>query len=163
ALSLNAVPIMMIDGSGTLLAYQGEMIPISRQRFRLVSGAVLAALVPPLRTAANAETPPRPPGEVPFIAFPQPTPTQSDPSDAPSDAPAAEGRPKPDALQQHDRDLQAIRGEQKKARDTETGLKREIERIGDERRKLNRLLIDLAGRVRTIEQDVTATEQRLVP
>jgi septal ring factor EnvC (AmiA/AmiB activator) len=115
--------------------------------------------MPPLWTAANAETPLRPPGEVPFITFPQAAPSQHDTSDAP----AAKGRPKLDALQQHDRELQAIRSEQKKARDTETGLRREIERIGDERRKLNRQLIDLAGRVRTIEQQVAATEQRLVP
>ena len=71
--------------------------------------------------------------------------------------------PKLDELTRRDRELQAIRGEQKKARESETRLRREIESIGDDRRKLNRQLIDAAARVREIEQQISATEERLAP
>jgi septal ring factor EnvC (AmiA/AmiB activator) len=139
------------------------MIPFLRQRFRLIFGAAAAALIPPLWASAHAETGLRPPGEVPFIAVPQPVPSQDSLSDPAAEPPGAKGRPKLDALQEHDRELQTIRSEQQKSRDTESGLRREIERVGDERRKLNRQLIDIAARVRTIEQQVAATEQRLLP
>jgi septal ring factor EnvC (AmiA/AmiB activator) len=68
-----------------------------------------------------------------------------------------------DALNQHDLDLKAARDAQKKSIETEAALKREIEQIGSDRRKLNQDLIDTAGRIRGVETQVTATEARLKP
>jgi murein hydrolase activator len=68
-----------------------------------------------------------------------------------------------DALQQRDRDLKAARDAQSKSIETEAALKREIEQIGADRRKLNQALIDTAGRIRDVEAQVTATEARLKP
>jgi len=73
------------------------------------------------------------------------------------------GTEKLDRLKQHDQDLEAIRNEQKKAADNEAALKREIEQIGTDRRKLNQDMIDTAGRVRGVESKITATEARLKP
>lgn len=66
-------------------------------------------------------------------------------------------------LQQRDHDLQAIRAEQKKAAETEAALKREIEQLGADRRKLHQDLIDTAARVRDLEGRIPATEARLKP
>jgi murein hydrolase activator len=66
-----------------------------------------------------------------------------------------------DALKQRDRELKALRGEQSKSAEAAAALKREIEEIGNDRRKLNRALIDTAARLRGIEAKVAATEDRL--
>ncbi|MGH6663305.1 MAG: murein hydrolase activator EnvC family protein [Pseudolabrys sp.] len=71
--------------------------------------------------------------------------------------------PKLDALKQRDQDLKAARDAQSKSAETEAALKREIEQIGTDRRKLNQDLIDTAGRIRGVEAKVTATEARLKP
>ncbi|MDI3469728.1 MAG: Murein hydrolase activator EnvC [Pseudolabrys sp.] len=68
-----------------------------------------------------------------------------------------------DALKQHDQELQSVREQQQKSADTEAALKREIETIGADRRKLNQSLIDTAGRIRELEARITATEARLKP
>ena len=68
-----------------------------------------------------------------------------------------------DALKQHDQDLKAARDAQTKSIETEAALKREIEQIGAERRKLNQDLIDTAGRIRGVETQVATTEARLKP
>jgi septal ring factor EnvC (AmiA/AmiB activator) len=68
-----------------------------------------------------------------------------------------------DVLQQRDQDLKAARDAQSKSADTEAALKREIEQIGADRRKLNQDLIDTAGRIRGVEAQVAATETRLKP
>jgi septal ring factor EnvC (AmiA/AmiB activator) len=68
-----------------------------------------------------------------------------------------------DALKQHDQELQSVREQQQKSADTEAALKREIETIGADRRKLNQSLIDTAGRIRGLEARITATEARLKP
>ncbi len=68
-----------------------------------------------------------------------------------------------DALKQRDQDLKAARDAQSKSNETEAALKREIEQIGADRRKLNQDLIDTAGRIRGVEAQVTATEARLKP
>jgi len=90
-------------------------------------------------------------------------------------APAAPARERPfhlaqnnkaeklDALKQRDQDLQAAREAQSKSAETEAALKREIEQIGADRRKLNQDLIDTAARIRDVEARVTATETRLKP
>ena len=68
-----------------------------------------------------------------------------------------------DALKQHDQDLNAARDAQTKSIETEAALKREIEQIGADRRKLNQDLIDTAGRIRGVETQVATTEARLKP
>jgi len=67
------------------------------------------------------------------------------------------------ALKQHDEELKATREQQRKAADNEAALKREIEQIGDDRRKLNQALIDTAAKLRGVEVRIEATEARLVP
>jgi len=68
-----------------------------------------------------------------------------------------------DALKQRDEDLKAARDARTKSIETEAALKREIEQIGADRRKLNQDLIDTAGRIRNVEAQVVATEARLKP
>jgi septal ring factor EnvC (AmiA/AmiB activator) len=68
-----------------------------------------------------------------------------------------------DTLKQRDQDLKAARDAQSKSLEAEAALKREIEHIGADRRKLNQDLIDTAGRIRGVEAQVTATEARLKP
>ena len=69
----------------------------------------------------------------------------------------------PANLQQRDQEFNAARDAQKKSADTEAALKREIEEIGADRRKLNQDLIDTAARSRELEAKVAATEARLQP
>jgi septal ring factor EnvC (AmiA/AmiB activator) len=128
-------------------------------RLTLARRALAAALIA-LPSAASAQTPPRPPGQVPYLNFPPGGPATIPSTGETPPAPDAKGL---DQLQRHERELQAIRGEQKMARDTEIRLRREIESIGNDRRKLNQQLIDAAARVREIEQQVVATEGRLAP
>ncbi|HVV61718.1 MAG TPA: peptidoglycan DD-metalloendopeptidase family protein [Pseudolabrys sp.] len=68
-----------------------------------------------------------------------------------------------ETLQRHDQELNAVRDEQKKSAESEAALKREIEQIGADRRKLNQDLIDTAGRVRGVERKIDTTEARLKP
>jgi septal ring factor EnvC (AmiA/AmiB activator) len=66
-------------------------------------------------------------------------------------------------LDQHQQELDKLRGEQRKASEIEATLTREIEALGADRRKLNQDLIDTAGRIRGLEGKIAATETRLVP
>ena len=66
-------------------------------------------------------------------------------------------------LRQHDKELDAVRQQQRQIADTEARLKREIGSIGDDRRKLNQTLIDAAARLRTGEVRVAEAEGRLKP
>lgn len=68
-----------------------------------------------------------------------------------------------DALKTHDQELEAAREAQKKSAEAEAALKREIEQLGSDRRKLNQDLIDTAARLRDNESKIAATEARLVP
>ncbi len=68
-----------------------------------------------------------------------------------------------DKLRQHDKELEAVRSQQRQAADTEARLKREIGTIGDDRRKLNQALIEAASRLRAGETRVADTEARLQP
>jgi len=85
-------------------------------------------------------------------------------------AAAAQERPaqnekaeKLDALKQRDEELKSARDQQRKSVEAETTLKREIEQIGVDRRKLNQDLIDSAGRLRSVESKIVATQERLKP
>jgi len=66
-----------------------------------------------------------------------------------------------DALKQRDQDLKTARDAHSKSIEIEAAIKREIEQIGADRRKLNQDLIDTAGRIRGVEAQVAATETRL--
>jgi len=68
---------------------------------------------------------------------------------------------KPEALKQHQQELKDTRDQQRKSADTEAALKRDIEKLGADRRKLNQDLIDTAARTRDVETKVAATEARL--
>src|SRR5215475_1817354 len=68
-----------------------------------------------------------------------------------------------DALKQRDEELKAVRDKQRKSAEKEAALSREIEQIGTDRRKLNQDLIDTAGRLRTVESKISATQDRLKP
>lgn len=70
---------------------------------------------------------------------------------------------KPNALQQRQQELDSLRKQQSKSAETEAAIKREIEEIGTDRRKLAQSLIDAAARSRELEAKVAATEQRLQP
>ena len=71
------------------------------------------------------------------------------------------GAEKLDALKQHDEELKSARDEQRKSAEAEAALKREIEQIGADRRKLNQDLIDTAARLRGVESKIAATQDGL--
>jgi murein hydrolase activator len=76
--------------------------------------------------------------------------------------PAAEpARSAADTLKQREHELEALRGEQRKALEREAALKREIESIGDDRRKFNQQIIETASRVVAVEQRIAGTQERL--
>lgn len=69
----------------------------------------------------------------------------------------------PDPLKQRTQELEALRNEQKKAAETTERLQREVEAIGEDRRKLSASLIETAGRVRMVEDRIAGGEARLQP
>jgi septal ring factor EnvC (AmiA/AmiB activator) len=69
----------------------------------------------------------------------------------------------PDPLKQRTQELEALRNEQKKAAETTERLQREVEAIGEDRRKLSASLIETAGRVRMVEDRIAGSEARLQP
>ncbi len=69
----------------------------------------------------------------------------------------------PANLQQRDQELSSSREAQRKSADAEAALKREIEEIGADRRKLSQKLIDTATHSREFEAKIAATEARLAP
>jgi septal ring factor EnvC (AmiA/AmiB activator) len=66
-------------------------------------------------------------------------------------------------LKQHEDQLKALRDAQQKSIETEASIKREIEEIGVNRRKLNETVIATAARVRDVESKVAEREARLKP
>ena len=69
----------------------------------------------------------------------------------------------PDPLKQRTQELEALRNEQKKAAETTERLQREVEAIGEDRRKLSASLIETAGRVRMVEDRIAGGGGRLQP
>ena len=69
----------------------------------------------------------------------------------------------PDPLKQRTQELEALRDQQKKAAETTERLQREVEAIGEDRRKLSASLIETAGRVRMVEDRIAGGEARLQP
>ena len=121
--------------------------------FRALAVVAVGALGLP---GASAQPAPRPPS-TPYLPFRPVNPTAPSPGAAPAPQSDLE------KLKQQGRDLEAIRAEQAKAMENEVKLKREIEAIGNDRRQLNQQLIDSAARVRTLEAQVAAAEERLKP
>jgi murein hydrolase activator len=82
---------------------------------------------------------------------PRPAPAQIRPSASPN----------LNGLQQREKELEALRAEQKRTLENEAKLKREIESIGDDRRKFNQQLIGTAARVADVEGRIDKTQDRL--
>ena len=80
-------------------------------------------------------------------------------------AAAESGRPVSDidTLKDRDKELETLRAEQRRAIENEAKLKREIEAIGDDRRKFNQQIIDAAARVGSVEEQAARTQERLAP
>jgi len=68
-----------------------------------------------------------------------------------------------DALKSHDEELKAARERQRQSIENEAALRREIEQVGADRRKLAQDLIDTATRLRGVEARIEATQTRLKP
>ncbi len=95
-----------------------------------------------------------------LLAFGLMTALAQTPRPAPSQIrPAAS--PDLDGLQQREKELEALRADQKRALENEAKLKREIESIGDDRRKFNQQLIETAARVAGVEGRIDKTQDRL--
>ncbi|MEA2938829.1 MAG: murein hydrolase activator [Alphaproteobacteria bacterium] len=156
------------------------MNPVLRSFFVVPRPALVAAMgfLPLGMMTAFAQTQPRPPGEVPYLNFPPvviPAPPSAAPA-APPDPPldirppaaspppaAAQAPTELDRLRQREQELTALRSEQRRTLENEAKLKREIDTIGDDRRKLNSQLIEAAARVRGVEDEIAKTEERLKP
>jgi septal ring factor EnvC (AmiA/AmiB activator) len=80
-----------------------------------------------------------------------------------SEKPGLKGAVDNDILKAREQELAAIRAEQKRAAESETKLRAEIETLGNDRRKLNTDLIGTAARLREVESRLSATETRLAP
>jgi len=109
-------------------------------RFALIAGLGVA-LAPALGGVARAQGQPA-------------AQTQARPSDKSA---------KRNALEQRNQELKKLREQQNQSADTEAALKREIEKLGTDRRKLNQNLIDTAATSRELEAEVAATQARLKP
>jgi septal ring factor EnvC (AmiA/AmiB activator) len=129
----------------------------------MVAAVGLLQLAP---AAAVAQT--RQPGEVPYLNLPSVVPTSPPGASGPPPAPpSADANPGNSGalgtLKERDEQLAAIRAEQQQVIENEAKLKREIEAIGDDRRKLNTMLIETAARVRSLEGEVVRAADRLGP
>lgn len=69
----------------------------------------------------------------------------------------------PDAIKQRKQELEATRAQQKSAAEAQAKLKADIATIGQDRSRLNQLLIDIAGQVRSVETRIGDTEAQLRP
>ena len=120
--------------------------------FALPLGANLAAFAQ--SQAGPAPSPPAPAAQAPAANLPSPPLVP---------APGSPPQAGLDALRQHDRELDALRAQQRAALEAQTKLKFEIEAIGENRRVLNQQLIDTAARVRDVESSIDAIQARLKP
>jgi murein hydrolase activator len=111
---------------------------VFRRAFLAVIGALPLGLI-----AASAQTP-RVPSQVPAE------------SRQPAVPPASL-----DTLRERDQELERLRTEQRRTLENEARLKREIESIGDDRRKFNQQIIETASRVVAVEERIARTQERL--
>src|SRR3954454_11868653 len=68
-----------------------------------------------------------------------------------------------DMLKERDEELEKLRAEQRRILENEAKLKREIELLGDDRRKFNQQIIETASRVAVVEERIARTQERLAP
>jgi septal ring factor EnvC (AmiA/AmiB activator) len=108
--------------------------------------AAMLALSPLGLMAASAQTP---------LPQPRTPPAAEDKQSAPPVS--------LDSLKRRDKELEALRAEQRKTLEKEAKLKREIELIGDDRRKFNQQIIETASRVAAVEERIEKTQQSLAP
>ena len=66
-------------------------------------------------------------------------------------------------LKQREKELEALRAEQKKAIENEAQIKLEIESLGEDRRKFNQQIIETTSRVVGVEDRIAQTELRIGP
>lgn len=130
---------------------------LATRRILPAYAAVAGLLAGPVPVAAQA--PVRLAAEVPYLPFAPVAPDSGQHHGAATETAPA----RTDDLRKRDQDLEGIRAEQKKAIDTETRLRGEIQTIGDDRRKLNQQLIDTGTRIRAAEDQVAGIEERLKP
>ncbi len=85
------------------------------------------------------------------------------PAESPLPGPAPAAAPETQDQQKalRERDLDAIRQEQRQAAETEAKLRAEIDAISEDRSKLNAALIETAARVRVLETRIAASEGRI--
>ena len=83
------------------------------------------------------------------------------PAASPPVAPAAQIPNNADALKQRDQDLDAALARQRDSVENQIKLRTEIQALGQDRRKFNQQLIDTAARVREVEANISATQDRL--
>jgi septal ring factor EnvC (AmiA/AmiB activator) len=127
---------------------------------RFVLGWTLAFVLP--QGAGSVAFAQNPPGQLPAWVTQAPA-IQSPAIQAPAPAPAAPPQADADALKQRDQELDATRAKERQSAESQAKLRREIDAIGDDRRALNRQLIDTAARVREVEGSIEATRARLKP
>ena len=136
---------------------------------QIAAALALLALASPWVVTTSAQTPPRPPGQVPYLF-----PNAGAPEDQrqrrrlrtrplPRTSPLPRVRPSSTRFSSATRNSRSSAANRRRRASRKSNLRREIDQIGDDRRKLNRQLIDIAARVRTIEQQIAAGEQRLPP
>jgi murein hydrolase activator len=85
--------------------------------------------------------------------------TEQPPSSASS--PGAAAAKSPEALKQSDRDLDAALAQQRTSAENQLKLRSQIQALAQDRRKFNQQLIDTAARVREVEANINATQDRL--
>jgi murein hydrolase activator len=86
----------------------------------------------------------------------QPPPPASSPGITAAKPPTA-----PDGLKQSDRDLDTALAQQRASAENQLKLRSQIQALGQDRRKFNQQLIDTAARVREVEANINATQDRL--
>jgi len=124
---------------------------------RLLPGWIVACALPLcVDSAALAQTSP---GQLPAWVTQVPVV----PAPPPASAPAAPSKTEPDALKQHDEELDALRARERESAESQAKLRREIDALGNDRRALNQQLIATAARVRNVEASIEATRARLKP
>jgi septal ring factor EnvC (AmiA/AmiB activator) len=84
----------------------------------------------------------------------------------PGEPPVETGAPAPpstdrDTLRHHEKELETLRAEQRKARENEARLNREIESLAGDQRKFKHQLIETASRVGALEERIAKTYDRL--
>src|SRR5262245_8441616 len=114
-----------------------------RHKLHGAAGATLGLILP---LCASDPSVAHSPVTGPHVVVAQATGNQPDPPDT--------------ARAAREQELEAIRAQQREAAEAEARLRREIESLGEDRRKLNDALISTAARLRAVEERISAAEAR---